>query len=464
MNLLIGLVIVTCLVLSECGTPEPTTHLELRLGLIGLISFLVPGLAFFQTVLITRRLENTNLSTERINARLNALSICHSAVWLCASVAIIWAVRWQDIVRETWDLDRFPLADECLILAPILFSLVASWAIFYDIQRSLNESVPRPGLVERLRKRFQFVSIRAQVYVLLILIPLSFAVLARDLAPWFESLNQLNQNLAVGVGCVLIAIFFPFVMLAIWSNRKLAPSELRDELNEICLQHKLKVWDIRVWNTGHQLINAVVVGFVPYFRMILFSDRMVASFPPNEIKAVLRHEAAHVRLWHLPIRVFISIVPLIALAIDEQVQGGILTSAKSYCMSLGVHPDLPAVIASGLALGFVLFSLSWMSRKMEFEADIYSCFELKNKQWVYSRELANDMRDALLRLAHINPEQLNRKSFFHPSLSERIHLLEHSQDDAERLTGIQNGIARQRMMLLICTVCAAGLFTLYSAT
>ncbi|MDG1873794.1 MAG: hypothetical protein P8J27_07770, partial [Mariniblastus sp.] len=104
MNLLIAFVILLCLACSEIFVAEAATDLWIRILLVGLISISVPGLALFQTLVISKRLRNSPMLNKQREDLLKRLSICHSAVWLTASLAIIWAIRWQDVVRGNWEL------------------------------------------------------------------------------------------------------------------------------------------------------------------------------------------------------------------------------------------------------------------------------------------------------------------------------------------------------------------------
>ena len=120
MNLLIGLVIILCLACSELKTAEAATDLWTRLIAVGLVSMAVPGLALFQTLIVTRKFQYSNVGDSQRDSTIRRLSVCHTAVWLTASLAIIWGIRWQDVVRGNWNFDRFPLLDEAFILAPII--------------------------------------------------------------------------------------------------------------------------------------------------------------------------------------------------------------------------------------------------------------------------------------------------------------------------------------------------------
>ena len=280
MNLLIGLVILLCLLCSEINTTEEVSDLWTRVIWVAIVSLTVPGLALFQTLVVSRRMRSTELEYQQRDAILKRLSVCHSAVWFTASLAIIWAVRWQDVVRGNWNLDQWLLLDEVFILAPVVLSLVASWAIFFDIQLSVQGESKSRFKFEQLKQRLGFVSIRFRVYFLMILIPISIAVLARDLAPWFDSLSMTECFFVYGVSGIFVMGGFPLLLLLIWKNERVHDESLRDELIATCRHFGIKAARVRVWNTGNQVINAVVAGVLPYLRVILLSDRLVKPDSP----------------------------------------------------------------------------------------------------------------------------------------------------------------------------------------
>ena len=134
MNLLIGLVIVVCLFVCEIDSQSAAEDVWTRVAAMLLVAFSVPGLAVFQTLVLTKNSKLSQLPAEQQEKTLQRLAICHSGVWLVASLMIVWAIKWQTVVRSNWELNQWPLVDEALILLPIVLSLVASWAIFYDVQ------------------------------------------------------------------------------------------------------------------------------------------------------------------------------------------------------------------------------------------------------------------------------------------------------------------------------------------
>jgi Zn-dependent protease with chaperone function len=413
-------------------------------------------LALFQTLIVTRRFHHSKLSATERESTLRRLSTCHSAVWLSASLAIIWAVRWQDIVRGNWQLDRWPLLDEFLIIAPVIFSLVASWAIFFEIQRSLE---PERRLFDwqGLASRMAYVSIRFRVYVVMVLIPISIAILARDLAPWIESL-PLGSQAALSLICVLLVTAgFPFLLLVVWKTGRISDERLRTALLQLGNEHMLSIYDVRVWKTGGEIINAVVAGILPGFRVILLSDCLINQFTHKELFAILRHEAGHIKLWHLPIRIGFIVLPLVALAIDEQNPIGILSTLETGLHQLGCPPGSAIGLACAAYVVYLSIALPWLSHQMEFEADIFACHKPSagGKPKQLDQEYIKDMSDALLRLAAFSPSQLDRKRLLHPSIHRRIEMiLAVERSPGEAIKFGKSFVRRRRFILAaLVTVC-----------
>jgi Zn-dependent protease with chaperone function len=229
----------------------------------------------------------------------------------------------------------------------------------------------------------------------------------------------------------------------IWNLKPVADPELRERLQRFCCEHRLNVVGIRVWNTDNQIMNAMVAGFVPGFRMIILTDAMLSRFPGNELFAILRHEAGHIRLWHMPIRVSFILLPLLVLAVGEYVGFSAGDKLNAELSQIGITVPAAWLAPSIAYTVYLAAALGWLSRKMEYEADLYaathSTIGLPMEDAVSVKTPANEMLDALLRFASYFPQQLHRRSFLHPSLSarmRRIAMLRDGSANREQLTRI----------------------------
>ena len=197
MNLAVGFVILFCLFCSEYSAAGTADHLQLRLGGIALLTCLVPLLALLQTFAVNRRRKLQQVDDALWERVCRRVSSCHTAVWLVASIATIYVFRWHDVVRAEWGLDRFVLVDEILILMPVLLSLLASWAVFYDLKSTDELAAPQvdnrtnDDTVARLPvpaqhgswlfgRRREFVSIRFRLHVLVLVCLLYTSPSPRD--------------------------------------------------------------------------------------------------------------------------------------------------------------------------------------------------------------------------------------------------------------------------------------------
>ncbi len=430
MNLVIGIVIIACLFLSETGARESVDNLPMRLTAVMLLTFSVPALALFQTIFVSRYWNIGGLPHSRQDSMLKRMSVCHSAVWLVASLMVITSTGWHSIVRENWGLSRLPLIDEILIILPMLFSLIVSWAVFYELQREISKKEISNGTAAdtQTRKqtwysivtdpaRLQYVGIRVRVYLLMALVPVILFVVLRDL-----SNPALVSRTVTGVALIAVTMFillgFPFLLCRIWKIRAIDDAQLYQRLTNFCRREKLMVRDVRVWDTGGQIVNAMVVGMVPGFRMILISDGLLRHFPEHEIQAILRHEAGHIRLMHLPVRVMFVLLPLFVVAALESCGYSIPDSIGTLAVNSGLPGGFAWMVAPIAYGAFVVISLGWLSRKMEFEADQFAAVD--NNQLVSENDGTVALLDALKRLAKLDPAKAAKPTLMHPGLLERI--------------------------------------------
>lgn len=429
MNLAVAFVIIIYFFVSEFTAPQTIADPWTRVCVMMLLLFAVPAAALFQTRILANRYRKRKISFDEHQTLQKRMSINHTAVWLCASIAIIAGVRWHDIVRGQWQLDRWPILDELVIVAPVLFALVGSWAIFYDIDRlfvhqSKSQQDPSTTSTELSTKqkrphdwksRLKYVSIRFRVHVLMILVPLLFVALVRDTIPS----GPPEKVIALGaLFAILFAAIYPFLLMFIWNTRPLK-GELETELFELCRKHRMGVCMIRVWKTDYQILNAAIAGLVPGLRMLVLTDGMLLKFSKDELEAVVRHEAGHIRRHHFARRIAAVVVPLIILFLDQQLSFGVHATLEYRFTQLNLSPQWAVAMISCLYVMYLWFVSRWLFRKMEFEADLYSVGN-SSKLSIENRSKAEALISALQKFAAYCPEQFEKGSGLHPPLRNRI--------------------------------------------
>ena len=257
MNFVVGFVILFCLFCSEYSAVGSAGHLRERIGGIVLLTCLVPALALLQTFMVSRKVRQQELDLVNWERLCRRVSSCHTAVWLAASVATIYAFRWHDVVRAEWGLDQFVLLDEIMILGPVLLSLLASWAVFFDLKPkspatplspsdlSSNDLFPRtPGNSSRSSNsqsrlkgirvwllspgRREYVSIRFRLYVLVLMVPLMLAIGINDLAPAVMQYGSVTATVLMIVGVLIMLALLPTLAGLPWKL-----TNPNDNVNEV---------------------------------------------------------------------------------------------------------------------------------------------------------------------------------------------------------------------------------------
>jgi len=118
------------------------------------------------------------------------------------------------------------------------------------------------------------------------------------------------------------------------------------------------------------IVNAAVMGFLPFFRRILLTDALLEALPRRELEAVLAHEVAHVRAHHMAWLVLALLALLAGAALGLFAAGTLLEAAGA---PIG---ESAAAVALLLLLASVLAIFGWVSRRFELQADAFAAAHL----------------------------------------------------------------------------------------
>ena len=453
MNFVVGFVILFCLFCSEYSAVGSAGHLRERIGGIVLLTCLVPALAVLQTFMVSRKVQRQEIDEANWERLCRRVSSCHTAVWLAASVATIYAFRWHDVVRAEWGLDQFVLVDEIVILGPVLLSLLASWAVFFDLKpkqkiSTVSTTALTGGQVTShapaskwslsefrawllSQERREFVSIRFRLYVLVLMVPLLLAVTVNDLAPTVQRLGVVAATVLMVVGVLGTLALLPTLAGLPWKL-----SAPRDDVGEVIQQElsqfKLVGPKIRVWDTGNQIINAAAVGMVPWYRQLWISDRLIQLFTEAELRAIVRHEVGHLQLGHAAIRSGVLLMPVTMVALVGWLRWDDPVAIGKIASCVGASMLEVTGVMSILYLIYAMTALRNLSHTFEFEADLIACCKpLGELEKIDSRnrlEICQQrwlgMQAAIERLAICMPSQVDKNSVLHPSLRARMKALQ----------------------------------------
>lgn len=347
----------------------------------------------------------------------------HVLAWLSVTVFVAAGLQWPRIVRHQWHLDRVPLVDELLILAPVVVPLVLSWAVFYGADRAGYERRAVLAGVEAapFASLRQYLGLHVRHHLAIVLLPVMVLLAVQDVAGLLSSRGMAEEMtvLAVVAAMVVFLLLFPVLLRRLWRARPLEKSPLRDRLEATAHCAGLELGEILIWPTGSMVANAAVTGFTRRFRYVFLTDGLLELLSEDQVVAVFGHELGHVRHRHLWLRAAAMLIPLsVGLFVFYAMPGstralaaGLRTAGLDW---LGDLWGLPALL---VMVTYVLTFFSFYSRRLEHEADLSSCRLMPPGSGVSA------MCSALQRLADVAGNRRAR-SWQHASVVRRVEFLE----------------------------------------
>ncbi len=353
------------------------------------------------------------------------------------------ATNWAGCVRNDLGLRRVFLLDELLILAPLIIPLVLSWwtQAWVDHAIAMRKSI---AVKPSVRSLFL---LQLRHYGGFLFAPTFFALFVGELAEISPDSWSGWAWLAPTLVAAAMLTIFPWLLCRIWPTRPPAEGPLRERLTKTANHARIRVRQILVWNTSNYFVNAAVVGFTGLFRYVLLTDALLERLSDDEIEAVFLHEAAHVRRRHLLLRVGLIGMPLLTWAIatnqltmEAWTSSQVVTSWETALVS----------IAMPLLIGVYCFAaLCWISPILEFDADLWASRFGEDTDHGNSRARYVQM---LERLAIAGDIRRDRRTWLHPSINDRIALIEASDEPSDLLHAFQ---VRMRWMVAVFILLAA---------
>jgi len=388
---------------------QPTEDWLIRTVAVWLIACLVPVTALGQGLVLRYKFGSTSVVNRPVETTF-WLDISQAVIWLTVTGAIVFSLRWGDVVCGSWQMYRWPWFAEICLIAPHLFSLVLSWLV-------LGWMLSGGG------DRWSYLGLRFRSLLLMVLFPLAIIGFGGWLQGQF-AIEDFSIASFVVTALLLVAalITFPYFVRLAWPSAPIkADSELARELRGCGLPLKLEIDQFRIWKTGEQLINAVVVGFIPKTRTIYLTDSVVQHFPEGELSAIVRHEIGHLVKNHMSWRLYFLCLPVILI-------GTWVEFSKQYCWVV-LLPGFQVFEFSAVTLALLMGLIGWavwgnhrLSHLMEHEADYYAAFD--EQQGKSPADQLENTIGCLSRLAIFLPMYWTRGTYSHPSLSSRIAFLE----------------------------------------
>jgi Zn-dependent protease with chaperone function len=235
------------------------------------------------------------------------------------------------------------------------------------------------------------------------------------------------------LGCGVVGM--PVLVRLCWGLRPLASPRVQQAAQEELAAGGNRVTRVLAWPddvTGFK--TAGVIGMVPGFRYLLFSNDLAQAMTLEEIRSVVAHEAAHLKhrhLWYFLASIFAALL-LIQVLWRMVVVGG-----------LWLHVTIPdwsvGVVELVLLLGFLRFGWGYLSRNFERQADGHAL----------RRAGLDAFQNAIAKVAVLNGIRMDQDNWHHHGIGQRIAYLRGAAADPRTLERQDRRVIRLKVACLL---------------
>lgn len=314
----------------------------------------------------------------------------------------IYFTRWPTFVEEVLRLPSWSVVDDLAAIAPFIAAMLAGWAATFRTDRMLSRRSWGLG---------EYVWFQTRYSLLLVLVP--WLVLrgiddTREL--WPERLKAIaatpwTSATLFALVALLTAVFLPLFLKRLFKASSMPPGVLRERLEALLKKTGLRFRDILIWRMERaRILNAGVMGVLPRYRYILFSDALLEALSPSECEAVLAHEIAHTKHSHALVYLVFAL-GFVALAYDVS---AILPASLSSDFMFGMP------VLAVLMVVYFRFIFGYLSRAFERQADLYAAEVLGSPVPLIL---------ALEKIALMSGDVRELRSWRHHSVAERVRFL-----------------------------------------
>lgn len=261
-----------------------------------------------------------------------------------------------------------------------------------------------------------------------------------EASAWIWGLLNLSS-----VMLILVTVA-PWVMIKSWKAPRLANPEkqriIQDELN----RHRVGNTIILAWpEEVIQSITAGVIGFFPHFRYLLVSNQLCQALEEDELRAVIAHEAGHIRRKHM---VFFAVGFMVFMQLVILLLGVIngFQIALGWQVPFWFYNLMPL---AGLLL-FFRYGMGFLSRNFERQAD---CHALESVGF-------QPMKQALLKVAWLNGINPEEDNWHHYGIMQRLRFLVQCTEYSSQRGFHHHQVARIKRLCLIMVVLLVSVNTL----
>ncbi|MCE5316009.1 MAG: M48 family metallopeptidase [Parachlamydia sp.] len=256
-------------------------------------------------------------------------------------------------------------------MGTILFALLLYLAAIYVFHRSFKSGSSKEA-VNQVALLIPF----ALPFLLFTIIVDLFQMLPSDNFV-VRFMNETNPWLALIPSFLFLAamlLFLPPLIVRLWRCAPLEDSPLKQRLEALCVRAHFAHGGFKTWGIMESSLTAAIVGVLPRLRYILFTPRLLNTFSPDAIEAILAHEIGHSYRRHLLYYPLIFFGMVLAIALFSEKAAPLI--AEKFILQFGLSWShlVPLLLFIPIALIvwlFFRFVYGFFSRIFERQADLH---------------------------------------------------------------------------------------------
>lgn len=357
----------------------------------------------------------------------------------------IYTLNLPDFIQRVPFLGHAPTfqAAVCMILFTGYLSIV--WWLSHDVYHRIFRSVPS-------RAAYVFSNISFAVPVLIPWLVLSTLIDLLYALP-SDFIKRLLSSTSGELFCVLVllstvVIVGPALIQKFWRCKPLPDGPIRSRIEAVCKKAGVSCRDIVEWPVfGGRMMTAAVLGIVKNFRYILVTRALLAHLTPEELDAVVAHEAGHVKKKHLLFYLFfLTGYMLITVSFFDVILYLVLYSKPFYFListfnfdPMGAFPLFQSIFMVFSFLIYFRYVFGYFMRNFERQADAYA-FSMF--------DTAAPLVTTFQKIAYASGQSPDKPSWHHFSLRQRIDFLNRCELDRSLVSNHNRKVRRSVAVFL----------------
>ncbi|MEW6428778.1 MAG: M48 family metalloprotease [Thermodesulfobacteriota bacterium] len=255
---------------------------------------------------------------------------------------------------------------------------------------------------------------------------------------------------------LLLAVFFPAIMVRMWGCEPLEAGETRRRIEDFCRRQRLAYREILVWPLFEgQVLTAGVIGLVGRFRYLLVTRSLLLAMTPEEIEAVMAHEIGHVKKHHMPLYLLFFLgFGLFAQLASYPLLYLVLNSNLFYTLVdlTSKEPNSALTVASTISMLLLMvvyfrYIFGYFMRNFERQADLHVFAAMGD-----ARPLIN----VLEKIGYLSGNTRDLPCWHHFSIGQRVDFLERCRKTMACVRH-HEGKVRASLLAFVVALLSAGL-------